>query len=157
LTGYNPSLWIAGKIAVGNQDGFIDELQRLAVKLDIVENIFFLGWQDNFPAVIQAADICILPSHTEGLPRSILESMVLGKPVIATPVGGIGDAIKDSITGFFMPIDDDEVLANLVLQFVKNPLLKEQIITNASDFVMKHFNPELHTAGIEKILKKITK
>lgn len=156
LAGYKPSLWMTGKIAIGHQDAFIDKLQRLAEQLDIVENIFFLGWQDNIPAVIQAADICILPSHTEGLPRSILESMVLGKPVIATPVGGIGDAIKDGRTGFLMPIDDDEVLANLVLQFVKNPLLKEKIITNASDFVMKHFNPEVHTAGIEKILHKIT-
>lgn len=154
--GYNPALWMTGKVAVGSKKDFLDELQRLSEKLNIVENVFFLGWQDNIPAVIQAADICILPSHSEGLPRSILESMVLGKPVVATPVGGVGDSIKDGSTGFLMPIEDDDALANLTQRLINNPPLMEHVVTQAYDFVMKHFHPELHTAGIEKIFHEIT-
>lgn len=155
--GFNPSLWMTGRVGVGVKNDFVDELKRLSEQLNIEENLFYLGWQENIPAVIQEADICILPSHTEGFPRSILESMVLKKPVIATDVGGITDSVKDGCTGFLMPIDDDEALACIIEKLVKAPSLVQRVTQQAFDYVIEHFHPDRHTAGIERIFETVIK
>jgi glycosyltransferase involved in cell wall biosynthesis len=153
--GYNSALWLTGKLAVGAGNNFVEELHQLAKELNIVDNVFFLGWRDNIPAIINAADICILPSHTEGFPRSILESMVLRRPVIATTVGGVGDSIKDGETGFLMPVDDDEALADKIQWIIANPEETQKITKQGYDYTYQHFHPDDHTKRILDIFEKI--
>jgi L-malate glycosyltransferase len=155
--GYRPAVWMTGQVAVGNKNSFVDELGRLAKELDITDNVFPLGWRDNIPAVINAADICILPSHTEGLPRSILESMVLKRPVIATPVGGITDLIKHDETGFLMPIDDDACLAEQIRQLILDPRKRQKIVDSAYRHVQEHFDPDEHTRRIADVFEPLVK
>ena len=155
--GYKPALWMTGKVAVGAGNSFVEELHRLANELNIADNVFFLGWRDNIPAIINAADICILPSHTEGFPRSILESMVLRRPVIATLVGGVGDPIKDGQTGFLMPMDDDEALADRVQRLMVNPQKRQEIVDRAYMYVHEHFHPDDHTRRISNIFESLAK
>jgi glycosyltransferase involved in cell wall biosynthesis len=155
--GYKPALWMTGKVAVGVGNSFVEKLQRLSKELNIVDNIFFLGWRENIPAIINAADICILPSHTEGFPRSILESMVLKRPVIATPVGGVQDSIKDCQTGLLMPVDDDEALADCVKRLMVNPQKRQEIVNRAYTYVHEHFYPDEHTRRISSIFESLVK
>ncbi len=155
--GYNSALWLTGKVAVGVGNNFVEELHQLAKELSIVDNVFSLGWRDNIPAIVDAADVCILPSHTEGFPRSILESMVLRRPVIATTVGGVGDSIKDGETGFLMPVDDDEALAYLVQRLIVNPQKRQEIVDRAYIYVHEHFHPDNHTRRISNIFESLAK
>jgi glycosyltransferase involved in cell wall biosynthesis len=155
--GYNPALWIPGKVATGVSNAFMNELSSLAVELDIEENVFFLGWREDMPALMSACDICILPSYTEGLGLANLEAMLLRRPVVATPVGGIVDAVKDGQTGLLIQVGDDRALAEGILRLIKERDTRERIVSTAFDIVQAHFGPEKHTRRINEIFRSIAR
>ena len=78
----------------------------------------------------------ILPSYSEGLPHTVLKVMACGTPVLATPVGGIPDIIKDGETGFIMEDNSPECIAENVIRALEHPNLNE-ITMNARKMVEK--------------------
>jgi glycosyltransferase involved in cell wall biosynthesis len=71
----------------------------------------FVGQLDDVGGLLAAADGVILPSRWEGLPLVLLEAMVRGRPIVATAVGGVADAIEDGVTGTLVPPNDVSALA----------------------------------------------
>lgn len=88
----------------------------LAAELGIGDRMTFLGFRSDVADVLRAADVVVLPSLSEGLPLAVLEAMACAKPVVATPVGGIPDAVVDGQTGWHVPQNDPERLAAAVLR-----------------------------------------
>jgi len=74
-----------------------------------------------------ASDCLILPSHAEGLPLALLEAMAAGLPVIATPVGGIPEAVQEGINGFLIPIGDAAALADRIDRLIRRSRLRKQM------------------------------
>ncbi len=68
-------------------------LEAQAIRLGIGHRVRFLGFRRDVPDLIQAADLFVLPSHTEGLCSTLLEAMFAGRPIVATTAGGIPEAI----------------------------------------------------------------
>jgi glycosyltransferase involved in cell wall biosynthesis len=146
--GHAPALWLPGEPAVGADRGFMDELRATIAALGVGENVFFLGWRSDIARWIRAADVCILPSHTEGFPRSVLESMVVGTPVVATPVGGIPDCVTDGETGLLTPVGDAAALAERLLRLATDPAVGRRLAAAAGVRVRREFSPEAHTQRI---------
>lgn len=71
-----------------------------------------LGPRTDVPDLIEASDIFCLTSDAEALPMAILEAMAIGRPVVATDVGGVRDAVLDGRTGFVVPRGDSTRVAN---------------------------------------------
>lgn len=97
--------YLSGKIRlVICGEGESEKLLSLIKKDTWVNNIQFVGWVDgsNKDEFIYNSDIFILPSHYEGLPMAILESMSAGKPIISTKVGGIPTVVKPSSNGWLI-------------------------------------------------------
>lgn len=61
---------------------------------------------DEVPAYLQAADFLVFPSHSEGMPQAVLEAMNCGLAVVATPVGGIPEAVIHNETGIIVPVNN---------------------------------------------------
>jgi glycosyltransferase involved in cell wall biosynthesis len=80
-------------------------LVELAERLDVRPRIEFLPWSDDPRSHLQEMDVFCLPSRNEGLPLSILEAMLAARPVVATDVGSVGEAV-DPATGIVVPVDD---------------------------------------------------
>ena len=78
-------------------------LEREAERLGLRGRVHFLGLLPNRPNPFQLVDIATLTSRTEGSPNSILEAMAAAKPVVATAVGGVPDAVVEGLTGFMVP------------------------------------------------------
>jgi glycosyltransferase involved in cell wall biosynthesis len=94
------------------------EAERRAEELGLGEGVRFLGLRDDVPALLAAADVFLLTSLWEGLPRTLLEAMAMGKAVVATQVDGVLDVIEDNVTGYVRdPGDIDELTAMLVRLF----------------------------------------
>lgn len=74
----------------------------------------FLGSWDRPARLLEAADVLILPSRTEGVPGSLLEAIAVGTPVVATAVGGVGEVLRDLGGGIAVP-DGEDLLDRLVL------------------------------------------
>jgi glycosyltransferase involved in cell wall biosynthesis len=86
-------------------------LEQRAVSLGLTPRVQFVGQLDDVGGLLAAADGVILPSRWEGLPLVLLEAMVRGRPIVATAVGGVADAIEDGVTGTLVPPNDVSALA----------------------------------------------
>ena len=75
------------------------ELRALSEEYGIADSVRLVGYQQNVPEWLAAADINVLPSFYEGLPLTILEAMASALPTVATNVGGIPEAIENGVTG----------------------------------------------------------
>jgi glycosyltransferase involved in cell wall biosynthesis len=81
-------------------------LERLTAELGLDGRVRFTGFRGDLPAVMSAYDIFALPSKGEGIPIAILEAMALGKPVVATDVGGVSACVEHGRTGLLVPSGD---------------------------------------------------
>ncbi|MGE0639853.1 MAG: glycosyltransferase [Thermoanaerobaculia bacterium] len=78
----------------------------------------FLGQRDDVPDLLAAADLVVLPSHVEGLPSALLEAMAAARAVVATDVGGVGEALRDGEEGRLVPARDPQALALALTELV---------------------------------------
>ena len=83
----------------------------------------WLGRREDVPELLAAADICIQPSRSEGLPLALMEGSSAGKAIIATRVGGIPEVIADHVNGLLIPANDAEALARAIQDLAGNPAL----------------------------------
>jgi len=86
-----------------------------------------LGRRDDVPALLSAADVFVLPSYREGMPRSIIEAMASGLPVVATDIRGCREEVADGETGFLVPVRDARALAAALNRLVDDPDLRDSM------------------------------
>jgi glycosyltransferase involved in cell wall biosynthesis len=98
-----------------------NELRKLAAQLRVADAVYFTGFQKEVGKFLAALDVFVLPSHMEGLNNSVIEAMMVGKPVIGTNVGGIPEIIEHGKTGVLIPPGNHSALAEAVAGMVKNP------------------------------------
>ena len=142
--GMEPVLWLAG-VVTAHEPLYQDYLQNLAEELNVLENVHFLGWREDVPAIMIQADMVVLPTHQEGFGHVVLEAMLLCRPVIATPVGGIKDSIQDGVNGLNFPVGDEHTLADCIKRIVSDGQLVETLTRNGYTTATKIFSPENHT------------
>jgi glycosyltransferase involved in cell wall biosynthesis len=95
-------------------------LQALAHQLGLRDQVRFLGFRPDLPAVMAAADLLVLSSRWEGCPMVVLEAMALGLPIVATSVGGVPELITDGETGLLVPPENPLALGQAVLRLLSN-------------------------------------
>lgn len=84
--------------------------------------------------------LLVLPSYAEGIPSTIFEAMACGTPVLATPVGGIPDIVKDGETGFLLKSNDPEYISKKIHALLENPEILNSLSAQASTYVKNHFS-----------------
>lgn len=89
-----------------------------------ISHVHFLGFRRDVPQLLHAADIFVLPSRREGLPRSVMEAMAAGKPVVATDVRGNRDLVEHEVTGLLVKLGDTQGLADALLRLTCDPPLR---------------------------------
>lgn len=97
-----------------------ESLENMAKELQIEQNTHFIGRCAAVPELLSISYTCVLTSFAEGFSNSILEYMLAGKPVVATRVGGAAEAVAENETGFLIESDDDEMLANRLIELLEN-------------------------------------
>ena len=86
-----------------------------------------LGYREDVPAIMAAADVFVLPSHFEGLPMSIIEAMLTGLPVVATDIRGPREQVADGVTGFLVPARQSQPLAVALHRLVTDAALRRRM------------------------------
>lgn len=100
------------------------DLEALSTELGIAESVRFLGWRSDVASVIDACDIFCLPSLNEGMGKAIVEAMAMGKPVIASDVGGIPDLVIPGENGILFPPGNSNALAKVILNLRDHPEMR---------------------------------
>ena len=89
-------------------------------------------WHGRQPATLvkqqlEQADICLLPSLSEGLSNAALEAMAMELPIVATMAGGMAEAITDGVEGYLVPSRDAAAMAQATSHLLDNPQLRQQM------------------------------
>lgn len=109
----------------------IGEVRALAAQTGLDGRILFTGLRYDAPRLIAAFDVFMLSSDFEGLPVAVLEAMALGRPVVATRVGGLPGVIQEGRHGFMVDRADPDALARRVVDLLADPGLR-QVMGDAS-------------------------
>lgn len=96
-------------------------LETTARELGLAGRVRFLGFRGDIPALLAACDLFVLPSRFEGLPLAVLEAMAAGRPVVATRIGGMDEAVVDGHTGVLVPPGDPAALASAIRALADDP------------------------------------
>ena len=100
------------------------QLEELVQSLGLASRVTFLGFRRDVPERMAEAQLFLLISKWEGFPRSILEAMRAGLPVVASDVGGVKESVVDGTTGFVIPRGDAVRLRECLRQFITNAELR---------------------------------
>ena len=112
-------------------------LKKKAADLKLSGRTIFMGFvpHADMPPYLHISDIFVRPSLSEGLGNSFLEAMAAGIPVIATPVGGIPDFLKDGETGLMTEVGNPRSIAQKVEKLIKDRESREYIVKNARKMI----------------------
>ena len=102
------------------------ELSKMASSRGI-KNVMFLGWRQDVPEVMSTFDIFVLPSLNEGMGKVLVEAMALGKPIVASDVGGIPDLVIHNHNGLLVPPADVEGLVNSINELLHDPIKRKEM------------------------------
>jgi len=108
--GYNVHAALAG-LSIEQDTTWRDQLVGMAERLGLSEQVHFLGQKDARD-VIWSSDMTVLPSRQEAFPLAVIESMMCGRVAIRTPGGGADAQVEDGVTGFVVPFNDPDALAD---------------------------------------------
>lgn len=107
-------------VGEGRDESTLQELTTLAGSLGIADQVIFPGYRRSLQSVYASFDLFVLSSLREGLPNSILEAMALGLPVVTTDVAGAKELVVHGETGFVVPQEEPESMAQAMLQVLSN-------------------------------------
>lgn len=103
------------------------ELGHLADRLGLGDSVRFTGMRTDVPDVLCAAAVSVLPSFSEGISNTLVESMAAGAPVVATRVGGTPELIEDGCHGLLVEPGDTRALAGAMCTILQDPVLAARL------------------------------
>lgn len=115
-------------------------IEARASALGIRDRLRFLGHRSDVHEVLKAVDMVALPSLAEGFPLAVLEAMAAGIPVIATPVGGVPEAMIDGETGSLVPPQDAGALAAAMTRLLDDQGMRIRMGRDARTRALQYFS-----------------
>ncbi len=100
-------------------------LERLARELCIERNVVFAGPRGDVVDILGITDVFVMPSWDEGLNVAAIEAMALEVPAVVTAVGGLKEVVLEGVTGYLVPSDNDDAMAERILQLLGSPAQRE--------------------------------
>ncbi len=117
-------------------------LEDMSRELGLASRVTFFGEQRDVVSYLSAFDIAALTSETEGCSNALLEAMALGKPVVATNVGGNRELVRHGETGFLVPRGNPEALAEAIIALLQDPEAALAMGQRAKERVVTQFGLE---------------
>lgn len=129
-------------LIVGGRWGYEGELGNIVSELKLENTVILAGKvaDDELPAYYAAADVVAVPSSYEGFPVVVLEAMASAKPIVASKVSGIPEAVIDNETGFLVEKDNIKQLTNKILILLNDPKKREKMGKAARERVIENFD-----------------
>ena len=102
--------------------------------------IIWMGYQDNIRNIYTYSDIVCLPSYREGIPKSLIEAMSVGCPIVTTNAIGCKECVDHGINGFLVPTKDYKILSNYLEQLILNEDLRIRMGRNSRNKMIKEMS-----------------
>lgn len=133
------------------------ELTGFAKARGVNERVVFLGSREDVPQLMKSMDVFVLPSLQEGFPRTIVEAMYSGLPVIASDISGVPEIISDGENGLLVPPGDVSALAGRISALYRDPDLRKRLGENARKRVENGCLPRDYVPRLEGLYSELLK
>lgn len=132
-----------------------ENLRKRVLQKGLKEKVIFTGFQSDAISHINAMDVFALPSEKEGLPRVILEAMLMARPVVACDITGPSELVADGETGFLVPVKETNMLANALLKLAASDDLRRQMGEKGRMRIIERFTIDKYVTGVSNIFKEV--
>lgn len=142
-------------LAGSGQAAYQQQLRALSARLGLEDALSFLGRVplEEMPALMRAHDVLLVPSiWPEPFARVVLEGMISGMVVVATPAGGSAEIVRDGENGLLFPPGDSHALARCIVRLAEDPGLRRQLAQAGRQTVLEHFTRQKMMDQIENFL-----
>jgi len=133
------------------------EIQRFVREKGLNGRVILTGEREDIPEILTASDIFVLATNWEGLPRSIIEAMMVGLPVVATEVGGVPELVENEVTGFLIPPRDPDALAEVLQRLIADSELRRRMGQAGREKALKEFTLRRMIKETERVYIKVKK
>jgi N,N'-diacetylbacillosaminyl-diphospho-undecaprenol alpha-1,3-N-acetylgalactosaminyltransferase len=143
---------VVGEKEQGNPDNVPDEYIRKKES----ERLRFIGWRDNIKEIFAVSSLVVLPSYREGTPKSSIEAMAMGKPLVTTDAVGCKETVENSRNGYLVPVGDSLALADAIYRLVTNRKLLSDFGIYSRKKAEKEFDEKIIVTRIIRELYQIS-
>lgn len=127
-----------------------DNLELLCRRLQIEDNVYFLGYRKDIPEILRNTDLLFSVSKREGLPVNVMEAMASGKPIIASNCRGNKDLVENNVNGFLINNYNVDDCVEKTIEILTNNELFNKFSNNSRD-IIKSFNRETINSKMKDI------
>lgn len=132
----------------------LGDCRALVSQLGLTEQFHFPGFTNDVRPALEDFDVVVLPSvYPDPLPRTVIEGMAYGLPVIAFNVGGVSEMIRDGVTGRLIATHDIDALASAMLSYASDPARRATEGAAARELAVTAFDGRAHGAAILQQIK----
>ncbi len=117
---------------------------------EVADRVIFTGYKKDMAPIYRATDILVSSSLYESLGMILMEAASSGLPIVSTNKDGQRLIVKNSKSGFLVPIQNPQKLAEKVVILAKNKKLRENFARSARKHIVRHYSIEKYTTEIEK-------
>ena len=142
---YSVALLIVGEVRAGEDKQLFDEFRKANSNLQIRVTGYISP--QSLPAYYSLIDVFVHPSLRDGMPNAVLEAMACEKAVVATPVGGVLDVVKDRENGLTVPANDAESLSKAIIELLDDQALRVRLGKSARETIQKEFTLQKELDG----------
>ena len=144
-------------MALAGEGELLDHLKNIVRELNVSDHVTFLGVRNDLPDLLSGADSVLMPSLKEGFPRTAIEAMAAGKPIIATNVGGTSEAIIDGETGILIPAKNIEVMTSTLLRLVNDKDLQLKLGEAGRQRSTNNYSVNNYVTRLDELYRKLLK
>lgn len=148
-------LVIVGSTLEGAHDDVSDEVRHAIDRPGLAGRVHLLPSESPVEKLLAASDVYTLPSHREGLPRSILEAMAMGLPVVATNIRGSREVVADGATGTLVEIGRIDELATALVDLLDDPGRRQAYGERAQAIARREFDESVVIDKQRQVLRRI--
>jgi glycosyltransferase involved in cell wall biosynthesis len=130
-------------------------LERYAGELGLSDRVIFTGFRHDVPEFLSEVTISVLPSLSEALSNTLIESMAAGLPVVATRVGGNPEVVEHGVNGLLVPAREPEALAAAIARLLSQPALAQAMGRAGRQRAADHFSLERVTHETESLYLRL--
>jgi glycosyltransferase involved in cell wall biosynthesis len=141
--------WIVGDGAMK------EELKKQSQDLQLQYDVLFLGSRDDVPALLNQADIFVLPSLQDNMPLSLIEAQLAGKPAVVSDAGGLPEMVSHGVTGMVARAGQSESLYNHLKKLIEDDGLRNEQSLTIKKKALKYWSIDLMTDRLLAIYKNM--
>ncbi len=146
-----PVVCLLAGAATDETPAYATQLRERAAALGSA--VRFLGYRDDIPDLMQAADVFVLSSLIEGQPRVVVQAFASARPVVAARVGGVSDIVIPGETGWIVPPADPEALSAAIAEVARDPAAAAAMAANAHHLAKTTMRLDLRMAETLRVYR----